>query len=243
MQSNWPNQEVWKRSLLETSPSAWQKKIGISLNAELKPELLEYFQVQTNIPIREALAWPLARFGGAEVFKALTLALTNDYRNATLHDENAIDLAHILRAMHPMTQNSPEASQFARQATEFGFWDKHRPFAGVVDAQGNPAGSVIEYFARAAISVLGQSMEPDIPELLESLRKRDINYTYYTAGALVSAAAEQDRKRRFPAEANVALDGESQMGWFKYWLEKTPNGKAWSEWGAGISKQRPTIQR
>lgn len=239
-QVNWPNQLAWKRSLLEANPDAWQREIGVKLATEFKPEVLAYFRAQTNITVRQALAWPLARMGGDDVFQVLTAALTNDYRTASLGLDDTVALSLILRAMHPMTTNTPGALEFARQGIEFEFWRANRPFAANKDAEGTMEREVMSFYVKAAISVLGRSTAPDIPELLESLRKRDINYTYYTSGALVGAAAEQDRKKRFPVQAATGFDADWELRWFKYWQEATPEGKEWSKWSAGIAKQRPT---
>ena len=153
-QSSWPNQTAWKRSLLESNAHDWQNEVGLKLTAEFKPELLGFFRAQTNINIRAALAWPLARVGGEDVFEVLTAALTNDYRTAKLGLDDAVELSVILRAMHPMTTNTPAALQFARQAIEFEFWMTHQPFAAVAGDDGTLARELRAFYVKAAISVL-----------------------------------------------------------------------------------------
>ena len=104
---SWPNQAVWKRSLLETNPPSWQENVGLKLDDEFKSELLAFFRAQTNITIRESLAWPLARMGGADVFQALTSALTNDYHWAKLELDDAVDLSDILSRNDAIERRPP----------------------------------------------------------------------------------------------------------------------------------------
>ena len=145
--------------------------------------------------------------------------------------------------MHPMTTNTPGMTAFARRAIEFEFWLANRPFAAIEDDDGSMAREVRSFYVSAAISVLGRSEDSDIPQLLKKLRTRDINYTYHIAGALVDAAAEQDRKKQSQAQPFPASDRGAEGRWFKYWVDSTQNGKDWSKWAAGISKQRPTYER
>lgn len=238
----YPNQELWKRSMLETNGMLWCRTVRGKLTDEMKPELLEYFGSQTNISFRISAATELAHFGGADVVQAFALALTNDYRNTTLPDWDVMTLSRMLRTMKYMVNGTPEAFAFCKQALEFEFWEKHPPYGGLVDARGNPTVSRIQFFVGSAIHVCAYSTSPEVPLLLEQLRDRDINYTYYTVGAIMDAVCEQDRRWMLPAPAGTILDGESRFRWHQEWLT-TDSGRKWAEWSGRILKARPTIQR
>ncbi len=245
LESNYtpPKGDAWSRSELEHSPELWAKKFSGKLPLNARAEVLTYFRHTTNLPVRITVVTELLRqLPDEEVSQAIAFAVTNDYRQLTVSSDDASLINDLFTTLTLTTSNSEFAFAFALQGVEFEFWETNRPFFRALDDDGMTDQWALTSFSSAAITAIGLASRPEVPAILTELSKRDIDYTYYVASALVDAAYHQEFLIR-RQEPNFRLIGGNELQDFSNWRRNTASGKQWSDWADAVGKQRPKIKR
>jgi hypothetical protein len=233
----------WHRAALEKSPDDWLAEHGGALPLADREEMLAYFRHTTNLTVRTALiSAMMLQMGGEDLALAVNFAVTNDYRKLTVSSDDATLMHNLYGTLRWAAGISPVTFEMVREAVDFEYWEQNRPFVRAVDEDGKEDRWQLTVFSGEAVKALGFTGDPRVPGILQGLRNRDINYTYYNVGAIVDAVFIHDVAKKV-GQDGFEPPGSLSVEAFQRWISDTPNGKQWWEWSESVRKQRPTIKR
>jgi hypothetical protein len=184
----------------------------------------------------------MLQMGGEDLALAVNFAVTNDYRKLTVSSDDATLMHNLYGTLRWAAGISPVTFEMVREAVDFEYWEQNRPFVRAVDEDGKEDRWQLTVFSGEAVKALGFTVDPRVPGILQGLRNRDINYTYYNVGAIVDAVFIHDVAKKV-GQDGFEPPGSLSVEAFQRWISDTPNGKQWWEWSESVRKQRPTIKR
>jgi hypothetical protein len=197
-----------------------------NLSARDKPALILQIQRTTNHLQKVYLAEALSRFQDDEAASAIIELLREGFTGVNLDNEQEPGLyggiSGVVLALGHTARKSDVAYEFLKEGINPDFW------SGLVNWESKIKENLCAGYASLAIQGLGKSGRPEVPQILQELKKRDQiirtpnpEHSSQRAGGIATAA-------RLHSNALREQSGLPKVD-FEEWRQ-TPEGKEWTDW-------------
>ena len=207
--------------------------------------LVELYQATTNLVDRNALTMALGFIGDEEVVTLFKQALTQEYAGRALTSgypgtDEEYTLFNTVVALGFLAAKYDSAYDFVKKGTDPWFWHDQ------IQWTSNRGSETEGMLASFSIQAIGQSGRPDVPQLLEQMKTKDLMNRVggndptarNVSGDVLGAAYYYDVIQQYGMEAFRAnMYSQNMSKLYGQWRE-TENGKKWLAWDKVASRKR-----
>lgn len=189
--------------------------------------LIELYAKFKNPVDKKILIRVLGRVGDEMVINFLKDTLLYDYKGQLLTDKEEDVLLSIPAALGTLAQQYDSAYSFVKEGTEPKFWQTRKTWTSRMGEYS------INMLTAFSIHAIGISARKDVPQILNSFKKKNINYLHRFAGDITQAAfydyliRDRDKFQNRPEKRDFEF--------FEEWI-KTSEGARWSKWADDMQR-------